>query len=243
MIKIDLNCDVGEGIGNEKELMPYISSCSIACGGHTGSIDSITEAVLLAKQNRVKIGAHPSFPDREHFGRKYVAMPIDELSANIKEQIDRVVAICKLNNVEVNHIKAHGALYHSCNQDVNYARMLLGLMQEYYSDLHLYIPVNSVIKSLPSKGVKLAFEGFADRSYQEDLNLVSRDQKNALITDTLEILDQVKNMVLEEKVNVISGGEKEIKVDTICVHGDTPNAVEIIKYLQINLPLHGIKIS
>jgi len=241
---IDLNCDVGEGIENEHLLMSFISSCSIACGGHYGDVQSIDNSIQLAIKHGVKIGAHPSFPDRENFGRKLIQISDAEFQKSIQNQLDVFLERAHFFKVKLHHIKPHGALYNAIAGDENLAKLFVASIQKYMKDVFLYVPYDSVIEKIAlQNSINIKYEAFADRNYKEDLTLVSRDRKNALLTDEKEVFNHVVNIVKKQKVQTISLSEKAIKVDTFCIHGDTKNALEIATYLSENLKKEGFKIG
>ncbi len=235
-MKIDINCDVGEGVANEHLIMPYISSCNIACGGHFGDINSIDKTLKLAIENNVKIGAHPSFPDKENFGRRLIQISDDELKNSIQNQINLFLERLNLVGAKLHHIKPHGALYNAIAVEEKLAILFIDITKEYLKDAFLYIPYQSVIEKVALKNnIKIKYEAFADRNYNDDLTLVSRKEKKALLVDETAIFNHVLNMVKHTKVKTVSGLEKEIKADTFCVHSDTKNALEIVKHLNQEL--------
>ena len=243
-ISIDINADIGEGIGNEAELMPLLSSCNIACGGHAGDNESMKLCVELAKQNRVKIGAHPSFPDKENFGRKVVDMSCAALYQTIKNQIKALMNVVKEQHAAMHHVKPHGALYNLAAKDKTIAEVIVEVMKSIHLPLKLYVPYGSLISEIAiNEGIPITYEVFADRNYNDDLSLVSRTRENAVILDAGKMTSHVQNMVLHKKVKTISGVEVPIKVETICVHGDNPEALKLIKKLRQNLMDSGIKIQ
>ncbi|MGS2739338.1 5-oxoprolinase subunit PxpA [Sinomicrobium sp. M5D2P17] len=231
-MSVKLNCDVGEGSNNEHLLMPFISSCSIACGGHAGNMESMRKVVDLAVQNDVGTGAHPSYPDRENFGRKSLNMEERELIGSLQQQIAILENILREEGVPLHHIKAHGALYNDMAKNKNIAEIFLSAIRSYRDRVPVYVPYNSVIEKLAvSKGFRITYEAFADRNYNDDLSLVARNTENAVILDKEEVRKHVLFMVKEGKVRTLSGKEVTIKTDTFCLHGDNPNAVEILRYL------------
>ena len=231
-ISIDINCDVGEGIGNEAQLMPCISSCNIACNAHAGSIAIIDKVITLAKQHQVKIGAHPSFPDRDNFGRKVMQITNEDLQTSIENQIILLIERAALQDVKLHHIKPHGALYNLIAKDIETAKVVVEAVQNTIPDAFLYVPFNSVIEEIAlQNNIKIKYEAFADRNYNDDLSLVSRSNEKALLTNSEEVINHITTMV-NGKVKTIQGNSKEIKADTFCVHGDTENAVEILKAIK-----------
>ena len=241
---VDINCDVGEGIGNEAELMPYLSSCSVACGAHAGDINTICETIKLALQHSVKIGAHPSFPDRENFGRKIILMTPTELQSSIEDQIIQVRDVLEKLGGKLHHVKPHGALYNSAAIDPGIAQTLVNAIKNTTNDVVLYVPYGSIIEKLALKNnLKIKIEAFADRNYNSNLTLVSRKNENALIIDEDLMLTHLLKMIKEQKVISVDGVEVEIKADTFCVHGDNPNAKKILKIITKKLSENGVKIA
>ncbi|QOD60290.1 5-oxoprolinase subunit PxpA [Polaribacter haliotis] len=242
-MKIDINCDVGEGIENEHLLMPHISSCNIACGGHFGNAVTIDKTIQLAIENKVLIGAHPSFPDTKNFGRMVMNISHEALQKSIENQLELFESRLALVDEKLHHIKPHGALYNLIAVDKNFAEIFLKSIEKYSKDVFLYVPYNSVIEKLAiEKSIKIKYEVFSDRNYNNDLTLVSRNKENALITDKEDVFKHVLSMY-KGKVKTISGELKTIKADTFCIHGDNKNAVSILEYLSEKLKKEGIKIA
>ena len=243
-ITIDINCDVGEGVGNEAQLIPLISSCNIACGGHAGDVETATEVIRLAKTHGVKIGAHPSYPDRENFGRKSMDISPQELISSIQTQLDLFSSLLKKENAELNHIKAHGALYNDLAKDTSLAKTFIKAVKPYLGRAKLYAPFNSAIAELArASKIGVVYEAFADRHYNDDLSLVSRTSSQALITNPAKALEQVKSIAVKSNVASVTGNIVELKAETFCVHGDTPSALQILMYLVEELPGQQIFIA
>lgn len=241
---VDINADVGEGIGNESLLMPYISSCNIACGGHAGDLESMKMVVQLAKQHRVKIGAHPSFPDKENFGRVKMNMSCAALFTSLEHQINTLLKVIRSENATLHHIKPHGALYNLASVDEKVAKVIVEVIKGMELPVRLYVPYKSVIEQLAlQNNIQVTYEAFADRNYNNDLTLVSRHKKNALLKDADTVFLHVYNMIINKKVKTISGNEIDIVADTICVHGDNPEAVNLVRVLKEKLEQKGIKIG
>ncbi|MGB5497486.1 MAG: 5-oxoprolinase subunit PxpA [Maribacter sp.] len=243
-IYIDINCDVGEGVGNEAELFPLISSCNIACGGHAGNNRTMTQVVKLAKQYGVRIGAHPSYPDKENFGRFSMEIGSTELSNSIRTQILALKTILKKEKVTLHHIKPHGALYNDLAKNEVLADIFLKTIASDRESVVLYAPPGSVIaKKALKHDFKVKLEAFADRSYNQDLSLVSRTLPNAVLNDPKIVLDHLVKMVHENKVMTVDGIASHIDAQTYCIHGDTPNALQILTYLSEELPKAQIYIQ
>lgn len=230
---MDINCDLGEGIGNDAQIMPFISSCNIACGGHFGNVKTMRSAIRLAKNNNVKIGAHPSFPDRKNFGRIKMNLPKDVIRAELIKQIATLKEVAKEENVLIHHIKAHGALYNMAFENDEIATILVELIQSFDDNLILYVPFGSIIAQ-KAEAFQIPYfnEVFVDRNYNEDLTLVARHEPNAVIIKSSEIYKRMHLLVNEHSVCTINNKMIKIKVDTICVHGDNPNAVEIANIIS-----------
>jgi len=229
---LHINCDVGEGVNNEEILMPYIHACNIACGGHAGDAETMAEVVALAKKYQVEIGAHPSYPDRENFGR--ISMEIDEEAfiKTIQQQISNLEEIVASQDAKITHIKPHGALYNDVAKSDEKAQLFLKAISKYKDKYTLYIPYNSVIeKAALQQKYKVYYEAFADRNYEDDLTLVSRKKDNAILTKIGEIFQHVFTLKNEQKVQTISGRKIMLKSNTFCVHSDTLNAIEIVQQL------------
>jgi len=243
-IFIDINCDVGEGIGNEAALLPLISSCNIACGGHAGDDLSMAHIVKLAKQYGVHIGAHPSYPDKKNFGRVSMDIGTAELINCIQTQISALESILNMEQVRLHHIKPHGALYNDLAKNEALAESFLRAIASFRDTAFLYAAPNSVIaKKAIQNGFKVKLEAFADRGYNADLSLVSRTLPNAVLNDPKKVLNHLTTMVKDNKVVTVDGKESDIVAETYCLHGDTPNALQIIMYLSQELPKQQIYIQ
>ena len=241
---IDINADVGVGIGNEALLMPYLSSCNIACGGHAGSVTTMATVVKLAKQNNVKVGAHPSFPDIENFGRVAIKISSADLYSSLKKQVFSLQNELHSESEVLHHIKPHGALYNLAAIDVKTAQVIIEVIKSISLPIKLYAPYKSVVADLALKeNIEVTFEAFADRNYNEDLSLVSRQNLQALIVEKEAVFNHVFHMISTQKVKALNGVEVPIKASTICVHGDTKNAVEILSFLSQELYRNNISIQ
>jgi len=189
--------------------------------------------VSLALKHNVKIGAHPSYPDKENFGRKTVVMDPDKLKKSILLQINSLHKIIKEQNGTLHHIKAHGALYNDIASDNELAIHFLDGISEFKNDVKLFVPYNSAIeRNALKKGFSIIYEAFADRNYDDNLKLVSRDEKDAVISSPELVINHVSEMFLQHKVTTISGNKLPMKVSTFCVHSDTKNAIKIVEVLH-----------
>ncbi|SFU72522.1 UPF0271 protein [Pustulibacterium marinum] len=242
--QLDLNCDVGEGVNNEASLMPYISSCNISCGAHAGDVATIDSVLQLAVENQVKIGAHPSYPDRANFGRVVMDISPNALKESLLAQLTLFQErLAKIPNATLHHVKAHGALYNASAKNTTIAETIVNVVQKACPDVSLYVPFGSVIATIAKEaGIRISYEIFADRNYQDDLQLVPRSQENAIITHTEDVANHVAKMVLEGNVQTLSGKLIPIQADTCCVHGDNEAAIAIVKELHQLLIQKGIEI-
>lgn len=229
---IDLNCDMGESFGawpkgNDGALMEYITSANIACGFHAGDPAVMRTTVRLALKYHVAIGAHPGFPDLQGFGRREIKMPPDEVFAMVLYQIGALQAVARAEGGTVHHVKPHGALYNMAAKDRKLADAIAHAVQLAGTQLLLYgLSGSALIDAGKAIGLRTASEVFADRTYQDDGSLTPRSQPDALITDTSQAIDQVMQMVRQQRVTSLSGKAVEIEAETVCLHGDGAHAVE-----------------
>ncbi|MEP0368134.1 MAG: 5-oxoprolinase subunit PxpA [Cyclobacteriaceae bacterium] len=228
----ELNCDVGEGIGQDHLIMPFLDACSIACGGHAGDEDSMKLTVELALTNNVSIGAHPSFPDKDNFGRAMMKISPDRLTESLYNQVTDLAVICKNAGTNLTHIKTHGALYNLATKDVTTARLILDALKD-FRHIPFLAPDQSIFSLLAkTNSWKVKTEAFADRRYNEDRSLMSRSQEDAVITDPRLAQAQVLSIVKKGWAKSINDTKVNLRAETFCVHGDNPNAVEILKALK-----------
>jgi UPF0271 protein len=239
MYNIDLNCDLGEGTGNDPFVMPFISSCSIACGGHFGNKRTIKEAIELAEKNNVKTGAHPSYLDTKFFGRKSLDIPLKELQDSIRFQLDIFFNI----SANSTHIKPHGALYNDLFYDLEKAEAVVEVFKEYGSLYVFCQPSSKLSTVLTSQKVNQIHEGFGDRHYSTNGTLLSRKNPSSVLESKNKILDQVTKLVKESSVITKDNKSLKLKVQTICLHGDNKNVINIISYLIKELKQLSINVK
>ena len=231
MKKIILNSDVGEEAGFDEQIMPFISWCNIACGVHAGNDKVIQKTIDLALQYQVEIGAHPSYPDRENFGRVVMDISYNHLVETLTEQIQKVKSLVEDVGGQLHHVKPHGALYNEAVKNKEVANSIIQSIKNIDKSLVLIAPKDSLISYLCKEDMEVRYEVFADRNYNQDLTLVSRSENDAVLLDPKKIFNHVLNMVSEGKVKTIKGEEVPVNFDTICVHGDNPKSVEILRYM------------
>lgn len=230
---MDINCDLGEGMTNDAELMAEVDSCNIACGGHAGDKRSMLETLRIAKRFGVKAGAHPSFEDKANFGRVVLRVPRNTLKSQLIHQIASLNELAKAEGMKLHHVKAHGALYHETAHSREMANILIEAVNFFKEDLCIFVPYGSVLEEeVRRKGIRHWVEVFADRNYDDRLQLLPRSVQNAVINDPKEIKKRVRRMINEKSVTTSTRHELNIDFDTICVHGDHPEALEILKELR-----------
>ena len=240
MKAIDINADLGEGTGNDKLLMPFLSSCSIACGGHYGNETTMKATVQLAKKHKVKVGAHPSFPDMDNFGRKIITMTKSELSESIFHQLVRFYTVCETEDVSLHHIKLHGALYNYAAIDASTADAVVEAIVATGIRPKLYLPFQSILAKKAENLLPLVYEAFIDRRYNNDLSLVSRNEDNAIIHSREMAWRQLQGMVVDRVVTTIQNDKHIINATTFCIHGDNENSVEMLKYIREKMEENAI---
>lgn len=240
---IDLNADLGEQAGHDSELLALVSSASIACGFHAGDADTIREAISAAQKRNVAVGAHPSLFDRENFGRKeYPVKPEDVFDA-VVYQLGVFSAIAESLGVRPNHVKPHGALYNMSVRESSLAEAVALAIVQVDRTLFLFAPDRSALaKAGRDHGVNVVAEVFADRNYLNDGSLVPRSRPDALLHDPQAAAARVVRMLGEGKVQAVDGSDIPVHAETICLHGDTPDAVKFARALREQLEKAGVKI-
>ena len=235
---------MGEGIGNDERIMPFISSASIACGYHAGDKHTMEQTVDLCIKHNVAIGAHPSFKDKENFGRIEMNLSVEETYAIVSKQVNDLLTIVKEKNTTLHHVKPHGALYNMSAKDSLLAASIAKAVKDSDGSLILYGLAGSYSLTEAKKiGLTTASEVFADRTYQDDGSLTPRKQANALIEDTRKSIGQVLQMIKGKNVIALSGKNVFINAETICIHGDGKHAVEFAKTIYDKLKQERIVIK
>src|SRR4051795_11237802 len=241
---IDLNADLGEGSGHDSELFELISSANIATGFHAGDSDTMHAAIFAARNHEVAVGAHPSFFDRENFGRKEMAMSNEEVFDAVAYQLGIFQALPSALDMQPNHVKPHGALYNMAVRDAKLADAIARAIASVDPKLILFAPDKSELaRAGEGHGLQIAREIFADRNYLNNGWLVPRTRRDAVLHDPKEAAERVLRMLHEGKVRSVEGEDVEVRGETICVHGDTPGAVEFARELRTRLEREGVKIS
>ena len=248
-MQIDLNCDLGEAFGNysfggDKDIIPLITSANIACGFHAGDENVMNETIQLAKENNVGIGAHPGLPDLQGFGRRKMDIKPKEIYNLVVYQLGALNGFCKIHGARINHVKPHGALYNMGAKNKEIAQAIAQAVYDFDKSVVLVGLSNTLlISEAEALGLRTASEVFADRRYEDDGQLVSRQESDATITNTDEALQQVLKMVTENKVVSKKGKEIDLQADTICVHGDGAHALDFVTQIRKKLTKEGIDIQ
>jgi len=235
---------MGEGVGNEAYLMPFISSANISCGIHAGGPDTIKRTIEIAQKYGVAIGAHPGYDDRENFGRISQFLSVLELAELIADQYYAFEKIAVPMGVKIHHVKLHGALYNDCAKDATMSKIFIQTLQAIDPLLHIYgLSGSCTIQQAILLGQPFSREAFGDRTYQNNGQLTPRHLDQAMIEDVNEASEQVLRLVKENKVVSMQGDIIDLKVDTICIHGDAPNAVEFAERFYNDLKQNNIEIK
>ena len=238
---VDLNADLGEGAGHDDVLLALVTSANIACGFHAGDADTIRASIEAAQSRNVAVGAHPSLFDRENFGRKELPVKPAEVFDAVVYQLGIFAAIAEAAGVRPNHVKPHGALYNMAVRDIDLADAIARAVASVDGRLIFFAPVNSALaRAGETHGLQIAHEVFADRNYCRDGSLVPRSRPDALLHDPAETAPRVLRMLREGKVTSVDGIDVPVRAETICLHGDNPEAVEFARELRSRLETEGV---
>ncbi|KGQ36662.1 5-oxoprolinase subunit PxpA [Gallibacterium genomosp. 1] len=244
MKHVDLNVDLAEGCSNDQHLLQLVTSANIACGLHAGDFNEMHKAIRWAKENNVRIGAHPSFPDRENFGRTNMQLPDEELKACLLYQLGAVKALCDAEGVSLSYVKPHGALYNQAAKDESLATLIALTIKQFDPSLKLMgLSGSLMLKVAQQCGLEIISEVFADRHYLADGSLVPRSQANALVDNDDEAISQVLQMVLLGSVKTVDGKDVSIQADSICLHGDGEHAILFAEKIRKALTEHQIHLT
>jgi 5-oxoprolinase (ATP-hydrolysing) subunit A len=241
---VDLNSDLGEGAGHDNEILDLVSSANVSCGFHAGDSASIFATIQAALERGVSLGAHPSFPDRENFGRTEMTMVPVEVYAAVAYQIGAFNALASAAGGKMNHVKAHGALYNMAARDRALADVIANAVFSLFPKGILFAPSGSELDYAATEiGLATVSEVFADRNYLPDGSLVPRSRADAFVHDPVEAADRIIRILAEGKVRAVDGTDVAITAQTVCVHGDNPQAVEFVRKLRHRLELEEIEIA
>lgn len=246
---IDLNADLGEGFGvyqygADEELLALVTSANIACGWHGGDPGVMRRAVGMARRNGVAVGAHPGYPDRMGFGRRLMAMTPQEVEDGILYQLGALEGICRAEGTSLAYVKPHGALYNAAVKDGRLAEAVAKAVRAFSPGLVLLCPVASAMaRAAEAQGLRAAREFFADRAYREDASLLPRSEPGAVISDPEQVCRRVLRAVQEGVVETASGKEIAMEMDSICLHGDNPEAAALARRIRNALVEAGIALK
>lgn len=247
--RFDLNADLGESPerladGSDRQLMRYITSANIACGAHAGDAAVMEQTLELAREFHVAAGAHPSYPDRENFGRIAMPIPIADLAASVHDQVSGLLAIAARLNVPIVHVKPHGALYHSCNTDPEIARAVARVVLSIDRQMTMVGQAGaSCLAIYRDMGLRTAAEAFADRAYEPDGTLRSRKLPGSLLEDPAAAAAQARDIVIDRSVRATNGAIIPIDAQSLCLHSDTPNSAQLAQTIRESLESNGITIA
>jgi UPF0271 protein len=242
-MQIDLNADLGEGAGSDEALLGLVSSANIACGWHAGDAKTMRQCVRWAIEHGVAIGAHPSFPDRENFGRSTMHLPPDEIVANVLYQVGALAAIVKAEGGKLTHVKPHGQLYNQAVKEPELADALCEAVRRFDPSLRFFgLAGSGMIDAARRAGLTPVEEVFADRGYMPDGSLVPRSQPGALIEDEEQSLAQTLSLVRDRKVTAIDGSTVPVNAQTVCLHGDGAHALAFARRIRDRLQQEGIAV-
>jgi UPF0271 protein len=253
MLRVDLNCDMGEGMDDDGKIMPFISSANIACGYHAGDEDSMRRTVELALRHRVSIGAHPSFADRERFGRTDLLESVGSeeagrllagLADQLADQLQILQQVCLQQGTRLHHMKPHGALYNRAAWDPVLGAIICRAVQVFDPDIIIYGLSGSSLSAIAAKfGLRYVHEVFADRSYREDGRLTPRGEPGALPDDPASAVRQVLMMIREGRALATTGKEIPLVAETVCIHSDGPHAASLAHRIREELQANGISVQ
>lgn len=243
MRTIDLNADVGEGGSRDAVLIALASSANIACGGHAGDESTMRQAIAAALAHGVAIGAHPGYEDRENFGRLALDLPLAEVADLVSRQVERLAKLAAAAGAGVHHVKPHGALYNQADQNPALAAAVAEGVNRVLPGCRFFVPSGGALAEAGrSAGLPIRLEGFADRRYLPNGNLVPRGEPGAVIETPAEAVSQALEIASRQRVRTIAGSLIPLPADTLCIHGDGPHAVDLLKAVRSALEAAGFQI-
>lgn len=242
--RIDFNCDLGEGCGDDAAILPHVSSANIACGGHAGDERTMRATLRLCRQFGVAAGAHPSFDDREHFGRRALAVAPDEVARMVRDQVQRLAGIARAEDIPLTHVKPHGALYNIAADDGAVADAIARAVAQFDPSLVLFgLSGSALIEAGEHHGLRVAHEVFAERGYDARGRLLPRGTPGAVIESLEQAIAQVRRLALHGEVVASDGTVVRLRADTLCLHGDRNDAADFARALRKALQADGIAIA
>ena len=248
-MRVDLNCDMGESFGRwelgaDAEVMPHITSANIACGAHAGDPATMRRTLRLAREHGVACGAHPGFADLAGFGRREIPMTPEEIADLVIVQIGALHAMARSDGIRLTHVKPHGALYNMAARLPSLADAIAGAVASVDPALVLFCLAGSpMVAAAARAGLTAAAEGFADRSYEPDGSLTPRSVAGSVIHDREQVVARAVRMVRESRITARNGEDIDLRVETICVHGDTRGAADLAHALRAGLEAAGLTVA
>ena len=241
MARIDFNCDLGEGCGDDAAIVPWITSASIACGAHAGDDATMRATLRLCRAHGVAVGAHPGYADRGHFGRRELALSAAAQRALLAAQLQRLAASAQAEGMRLAHVKPHGALYNLAARDRGVADVVAAAVRDFDETLVLFaLEGSESVRAGEAAGLRVAREAFAERAYDADGRLAPRGSPGAVLEGVGAALDQVRRLVRDGTVVARDGTRVALQADTLCLHGDRPDAAAFARTLRIALETEGI---
>jgi UPF0271 protein len=248
-MQIDLNSDLGEGygpwtMGDDAQILDCVTSANIACGGHAGDPETMYRTLRLAAQKGVRVGAHPGYVDREGFGRRVIPMAVDEIGRMVVAQVGALVALARLAGTEVRYVKPHGALGNLAAADRGVAAGIVAAIKGLDPQLAVLAISGTMLEQVArEQGVAAYSEVFADRAYQPNGQLVPRSQPGAVLHDAQEAANRLVGYLRSGRMPVAGGEPIALRADSICVHGDSPHAVEMARHIRARLQAEGVVLT
>lgn len=241
-MNVDLNADLGEGMGHDLALLELVTSANVACGGHAGDRESMTATVAAAVRRGVAVGAHLSYPDPAGFGRTYLPLPQAALEESLANQLDVLCAIAQAHDVSVAYVKPHGALYNRIVEDADHAAAVVAVCSPKGLPV-MGLPGSAVLRLAEAAGLATITEAFADRAYTAAATLVPRSSAGAVLEEAEQVADRVARLVTTGRLTAVTGEEIDLRAQSICVHGDTPGAVEMAAAVRSRLLELGVTLA
>jgi len=244
MPDIDLNCDLGEGCGNDADIVPLISSANIACGGHAGDDQTIVDTLRLCRQFGVAVGAHPGYADREHFGRRELGIAPAEIQLQVQQQVEHFLALARREQIPVRHIKLHGALYNRAADEAAVAAAVIDTVLAIDPSLWLVGRSGSALLAMAADhGLRTVHEVFPDRGYDTLGRLLPRSEAGAVVDDPMEVATRALQLAVDSSVHDKTGARLALRADTLCLHGDRPDATQVAQAVSTRLRAAGLTIT
>ena len=246
---IDLNADLGEGfgksrLGEDEALLELVSSANIACGFHAGDATTMSDTVRAAKHRGVVIGAHPSYPDLPGFGRRELGLSPAEISFHVEAQVRALAAVCVAQEARLSYVKPHGALYNRAAKDADAAKAIAVAISKVDPGLTLLgLAGSGMAAAAANNGLRFASEAFIDRAYAPDSTLVPRGETGAVIEDVDEAVERALTMARDHSIRAITGETLRVEADSLCVHGDNPEAATLLRAVRAKLQAEGFAIE